>query len=132
MAVITNKDFAVPLAGFDSVTKGPFTITRAHMIWNDDDDNRTSRASGTIIITGANDNPLFKLGATSPIRLQGIVASVMFGTEKRFIKFLTIKDFDITNDEIVREMDLDVIFEILPGNLEYLEGIIEYKDQNHL
>jgi len=131
MLDITNKDFAVPLSGIDSVTKGKFIVQTAHMVWNEDDDNMVSMAMGQIFIRGEN-NPLFQLAKISPLRLQGIVGSVMFGFEQRFIKFLNIKDFDLTDDDLIHELELDVLFEILPGNLEYLENVVEYRDNNFL
>ena len=128
MSITTNKDFAVPLVGIDSVTKGEFTIQSAHMVWNEDDDNMISMALGQIFVWGQM-NPLFQLGKACPLRLQGLVAPVMFGVEKRFVKFLTIKDYDITDDALIHELELEVLFEILPGNLEYLENVVEYREK---
>lgn len=131
---ITNKSFSVPLIGIDPITKGTFTITWGHMIWtdsyDDDDDDLNPKAKGNFVIRG-NNNPLFVIAKESPLRLQGLVASVMFGAEQRCIKILLIPDYEITNDGIFDEIEMIAIFEIL-GNLEYLENLIEYKDNNLL
>jgi hypothetical protein len=128
---INNTWFAVPHVGIDPVTKGQFIIQSGYMIWDGDEENMTSRALCNVFIRGQ-DNPLFQLGVKSPLRLQGLVASVMFSIEKRFVRFFCIKDFDITNDGLVHEIEMSVVFDILEGNLEYLESIIEYKDENLL
>lgn len=133
MSVITNKSFAVPCVGIDPITKGQFIIQSAHMMWDYDAEAMSllSRARGEFYIAGPN-NPLYQIAKESPLRLQGLVASVMFGVEKRFIKFEIIKYFQIVEDELVAEMNMEVTFQILESNLEYLENIIEYKDQNSL
>ncbi len=132
MSVINSKVFRVPHIGTDPVTKGQFRIQSGNMIWNDDDDNNTSRAKCDILITAIADNPLYKVAKESPLRLQGLIATVMFGTEKRFVKFLSISNYQITEDHFVAEIELTVVFEIFEGNLEYLENLIEYKDNNLL
>jgi hypothetical protein len=132
MSVITSKEFRVPLIGTDPVSKGQFRIQSGDMIWNDDDDDNTSRAKCEILITAIADNPLYKVAKESPLRLQGLIATVMFGVEKRFIKFLSISNYQITEDHFVAEIELTVVFEIFDGNLEYLESVNEYKEQNFL
>lgn len=131
---ITNKSFSVPLIGIDPITKGTFTITWGHMIWtdsyDDDDDDLNPKAKGNFVIRG-NSNPLYIIGKESPLRLQGLVASVMFGAEQKCIKILSIPDYHIIEDELTSEIEMTAIFEIL-GNLEYLENLIEYKDNNLL
>jgi hypothetical protein len=128
---INNKSFSVPLTGTDPITKGTFTITKGWLIRTDDDeDDLTIKAKGYFSIRG-NSNPLFVLAKESPLRLQGLVASVMFGTEQGNIKILLIPDYEVSNDGIFDEIEMTVIFEIL-GNLEYLENLIEYKDNNLL
>lgn len=131
MSIITNKSFAVPCVGIDPITKGQFTIESAHMIWDADAETMLSRARGHFHIVGLS-NPLYKIAKESPLRLQGLVASVMFGVEKRFIKFENIKHFQVVEDELIAKMEMTVTFQILESNLEYLEDIIEYKDQNLL
>ncbi len=129
---ITNDSFKSPVVGTDAVTKGTFTIKQANLLLDFDleDGLRNTRASGSILIEG-NDNPLFDVLSEHPLRAQGLIASVVFGTEKKLIKFLQITDYDITNDELFKEIELSLIFEIL-DNLEYLEEVIEYKDRNEL
>jgi hypothetical protein len=132
MSVITNNSFQNPVIGTDPVTKGTFTITWANMLFDFDDDelDKNSRASGTLVIDGFN-NPLFDAIKANPLRTQGLVASVMFGSEKKFIRFSQITDYSMQEDGIVNEIELSLIFDIL-DNLEYLENVIEYKDNNLL
>lgn len=132
MSVIANKDFRTAIIGTDPVTKGQFKIQSGQMIWNDDEEDSTSRAKCQILITAIADNPLYKVAKDSPLRLQGLIATVMFGTEKRFVKFLSISDYMIVEDAFIAEIELTVIFDIFEGNLEYLEQVVEYKDQNSL
>jgi len=131
MNVIDNDAFAVPCIGVDSVTKGQFTILSAYMVWDEDAEDMVSMAQGEFNIKGLS-NPLYQIAKRSPLRLQGLVASVMFGIEKRFIKFDNIKYFEIVENDHTAEIDMTVTFQILSDNLEYLEDIIEYKDENHL
>jgi hypothetical protein len=132
MSEVNNKSFSVPLAGTDPITKGTFTITWGHMLWSDSDDEDfpNPRVRGDILIRG-NSNPLYIVGKESPLRLQGLVASVMFGVEQKCIKFISIPDYQITEDGLISEIEMTVVFEILE-NLEYLENLIEYKDNNLL
>jgi hypothetical protein len=132
MSVVTNKEFRTPIIGTDPVTRGQFKIQGGQMIWNDDDEDNISRAKCEILITDIADNPLYKIAKESPLRLQGLVATVMFGAERRFIKFLSISDYMLIEDDFIAEIELTVIFEIFEDNLEYLENVIEYKDQNLL
>ena len=139
MNVITNNSFKSKVIGIDPISKGTFTIEHAYMLWDDDWDfpeypsgkGYLSRAKGKITITSENDNPLHKIAKESPLRLQGLVASVDFGIEKRFIKIQTIGNYYIYSS--VNEMEyikLDpVTFEILDG-LEYLENLVTYKEDH--
>jgi hypothetical protein len=140
MSIVTNNSFKCPVVGVDPITKGTFTIEYAYMIWDDpleyDEEGwgtKLSRAQGKIVITSENDNPLYKIAKESPLRLQGLVASVNFGIEKRFIKIGSIGDYGIyPKMNGIEQINLNpVTFEIL-DNLEYMENIIEYKDQNLL
>jgi hypothetical protein len=132
MSAVDNKAFAVPLIGTDPVSKGQFRIQSGFMVWNDDDDNNISRAKCEILITAIADNPLYKVAKASPLRLQGLISTVMFGAEKRFVKFLSIHDYSIIEDNFIAEIELSVVFEIFEDNLIYLENVVEYKDQNLL
>lgn len=131
--IITNNSFKSKVIGTDPITKGTFTIEHAYMIF---DEYETAygatvtqhRAQGKIKIDGY-DNPLFKIAKESPLRLQGLVASVDFGIEKRFIKIETIGGYK-NNDDWNITLD-PVTFEILDG-LEYLENIVTYKEDNLL
>jgi hypothetical protein len=120
--------------GTDPVSKGTFNIVSAHMIYDYDDDDELdteSRAKGEIRIAGQS-NPLYKIGKANPLRLQGLIGSVLFGDgEKRFIKFISTKHYILHEDGIYDEIELDVVFDIL-DNLEYVENVIEYKDNNLL
>lgn len=132
MSLITNNSFKSPVIGTDPVTKGTFIIQWAHVLldYDEDDELHNTRASGSVLIEGWN-NPLFDAIKEHPLRAQGLSAAVIFGTERKLIKFQYIKDYDITDDGLVKEIEMTVIFQIL-DNLEYLEQVIEYKDQNHL
>lgn len=140
MNTITNDFFKSKILGIDPITKGTFTIEYAYMLWNDPmefeefDDGKLTRARGKIVITSEGDNPLFKIAKESPLRLQGLVASVNFGLEKRFIKIETISKYDriYIDNKYSEIINLNsVTFEIL-DNLEYLENVQEYKDWNLL
>jgi hypothetical protein len=63
--------------------------------------------------------------------LQGLIASVQFGTEKRFIKIRTISSYNIYPEiNGISDIDLNpVAFEILDG-LTYLENIVTYKEDH--
>lgn len=132
MSLITNSSFKSPVIGTDAITKGTFTIQWAHVLldFDEEDELRNTRASGSIIIEGR-DNPLFDALKEHPLRAQGLVASVMFGVEKKFIRVMQITDYDVIDDGFVKEIEMSLLFEVL-DNLEYLEQVIEYKDQNHL
>jgi hypothetical protein len=130
-SIITNNSFKSKVKGYDPVSGGTFTIEYAYMLWDVDEDglgDLLTRARGKILIDSFN-NPLFKIARESPLRLQGLVASVDFGIEKRFIKIETISGYK-NNDDWNIELN-PVTFEIL-GNLEYLEEIDDYKNQNLL
>lgn len=132
MSLITNESFKSAVVGIDSVTKGTFTILWAHVLldYDEDDELRNTRASGSILIEG-NNNPLFDALKEHPLRAQGLVASVTFGLERKFIKFKHITDYDVTEDDLIKEIELSLVFDVL-DNLEYLEQVIEYKDNNQL
>lgn len=132
MFAISNDKFKTPVVGIDSATKGKFIIESASMLLDYDEDYEpcNTRASGSILIEGF-DNPLFDAIKEHPLRAQGLVASVTFGTEKMFIRFKQISDYCIVDDGIVKEIDFSLTFEIL-DNLEYLERVIEYKVDNKL
>ena len=132
MSTISNNSFKTPVIGTDPVTKGTFTITWAMMLLDYDEDYgiQNSRATGNVIIDGF-DNPLFDAIKAHPLRLQGLIASVMFGVEKKFVRFQTLDDYSITDDGIAKEIEFTLVFDIL-DNLEYLENIQTYKDFNNL
>lgn len=132
MAVIPRDAFKSPVIGTDPITKGTFTISWAHILldYDDDEEIKNTRATGNFIIEGW-DNPLFDAIKENPLRAQKLIGSVMFGTEKMFIKIEHLKDYSMEYDDIVREIEFSTIFEIL-DNLEYLENITEYKRENSL
>lgn len=90
-----------------------------------------SRATGEIQIASTDSNPLFKIGKEHMLRLQGLVASVMFGDEKRFIKITSLSNYYIEDDDIFGEITFDVVFDIL-DNLEFVENVITYQDEHNL
>src|SRR6185369_5728938 len=128
MGYITNDSFRSPVIGTDPLTKGTFVIEHASVLLDFDEEYelQNTRASGSILIEGY-DNPLFDAIKEHPLRAQGLVAAVMFGIEKKFIRFQQISQYNIVDDGIVREIDFSLVFEIL-DNLKYLEQVIEYKD----
>jgi hypothetical protein len=133
-----ENSFKSPVKGYDPISKGTFTIEYAWMIWDEWETaygcvEQDSHYSGKIVITSENDNPLYKIAKESPLRLQGLIASVQFGIEKRFIKIRTISNYFIyPSINEVERINLDpVTFEIL-DNLEYLEEIDDYKNTNLL
>ncbi len=133
MIKVTNNSFNSPVIGTDPVTKGTFIITHAYMIYDLDTNGSVvidSRANGEIRIIGP-DNPLYILSREYPLRLQGLVASVMFGVEKCFIRLITTSHYKLREDGICNEIVFDALFNIL-DNLEYVENIIEYKNTNSL
>lgn len=130
---ITSSSFKSPVVGTDPITKGTFVIEWADILLDYDfeaEEVKNTRASGSILIQGFN-NPLFDVVKEHPLRIQGLVASVMFGDEKKFVKFSQITGYEICDDGIVKEISLSLIFDIL-DNLEYLEKVIEYKDENQI
>lgn len=132
-----NYKFDSPIIGTDPVTKGTFTIERAYMrtwTWNDDDYgilNPLPEAEGEIVIRGI-DNPLYKVAKESPLRLQGLTASVDFGAEKRFIKIEKIEGYQIIEDGIVNEITLDPVTFVLLDNLDFVGELQDYKWDNLL
>ena len=132
MSTISNNSFKTPVIGTDPVTKGTFTITWAMMLldYSEDYAIQNSRATGNIIIHGFN-NPLFDAIREHPLRAQGLIASVMFGTEKKFIRFQSLEDYSIIDDGMTKEIEFTLVFDIL-DNLEFLENVIEYRDNHKL
>jgi hypothetical protein len=129
MAVIPKDAFKTPVIGVDPVTKGTFTITWANILL--DEAIKNTRATGNVIIEGTNNNPLFQAIKANPLRAQGLLGSVMFGTEKFLIKFANVEHFDIEDDGIFGEIEFTLTFDIL-DNLEYLEHITEYQREHSL
>jgi hypothetical protein len=131
MPSITNSSFKTPVIGTDPVTKGTFKITWANMLYDyDDDELQNVRASGNVIIEGyvnGISNPLYETVKANPLRVQGLVASVIFGTEKKFIRFEQLSDYSFVEDELIKEIEFSLVFNIL-DNLEYLELINQYKE----
>jgi hypothetical protein len=134
VSVITNNSFKSPVVGLDPVTKGTFVIEWAHVLLDyydwDDDKTENTRASGAIRVDGI-DNPLFVAIEEHPLRMQGLVASVMFGLEKKFIKFTQITNYTLIDEGLDKEIGFNAVFDIL-DNLEYLEKVIEYKDDHNI
>lgn len=133
MSVIHNNSFKTPIIATDPVTKGTFTIEWAMMLLDYDDfDNEinNSRATGSVLIEGFN-NPLYDAVKEHPLRIQGLVSSALFGTEKKFIRFTQISDYGIEDDGIFKEISFTVVFDIL-DNLEFLENVQTYRDDNSL
>ena len=140
---ITDNSFKSHVRGYDPISKGTFTIEYAYCIFEDEWEDAiingeelkedAAKYSGKIVITSENDNPLYKIAKEQPLRLQGLIASVQFGTEKRFIKIRTISSYNIYPEiNGISDIDLNpVTFEILDG-LEYLENIVTYKEDNLL
>jgi hypothetical protein len=143
MSKRTNNNFDAPVLGVDPISKGTFVIKYAYLIfeddWEDDIINGCDTGSGSekfaskIVITSENDNPLFKIAKERPLRLQGLIAAVNFGIEKRFIKIQSISNYDIYPEmNGIEQIDLNpVTFEVL-DNLEYMEAVVNYKDNNLL
>lgn len=132
MAEIDNNSFKTPVIGTDPITKGTFTIEWAMMLldFDEDEEIKNKRASGNIIIEGyvnGVENPLYNTVKANPLRIQGLVASVMFGTEKKLIRFEHISDYSNVEDELIKEIEFSLVFNIL-DNLEYLEKVTEYKE----
>jgi|SRR5689334_19277729 len=131
MAVILQDAFKSPVVGTDPITKGTFTIVWAHMLLDyEDEDLKNVRASGNVVIDGWN-NPLFDAIKANPLRAQHLIGSVIFGTEKMFVRFEHLSDYSMVDDDIVKEIEFTLVFEIL-NNLEYLENVAEYKNENLL
>lgn len=128
MAVIPKDAFKSPVIGTDPVTKGTFTIEWAEILYDyDDDEFQNTRATGNVVIRSTNNNPLFQTIKANPLRAQQLLGSVMFGTQKMFIRFQHISDFTVEDDDVFGEIEFTLVFEIL-DNLEYLEQVIEYKE----
>ena len=122
-----------PIICTDPITKGTFSLLWHDVLLDYDEEDgeiKNTRATGSILIEGWN-NPLFDVIKEHPLRIQGLVASGMFGIEKKCIKIERLTDFGIIDDGIVKEIELSLIFEIM-DNLKYLEQLVEYKDNNNL
>jgi hypothetical protein len=140
MNQIDNNSFKTNVIGIDPITKGTFIIEHAYMIWGEwADENgdcafQESHYQGKIVITSENDNPLYKIAKEQPLRLQGLIASVQFVGEKRFIKIRTIVNYIIRMNMNCEDDGVElnpVTFEIL-DNLNYLEAIDIYREDNLL
>jgi len=140
MSSISENWFRSSVVGTDPVTKGTFIIQWANFIYDlesQDDGTGTAvfkeaRVEGQILIEGpASRNPLYQVARDHMLRLQGLMATVIFGAEKKLIRFDSISDYQIQEDGIVNEIELKAVFEIL-NNLEYLENIQAYKENNLL
>jgi hypothetical protein len=133
----SDISFKYPVKGIDPVTKGSFVIEWATMLWDwdkDDEELTSFRALGSFNIQerSPEENPLFKIAKETPLRLQGLLASVNFGTQKKFVKIIHISNYSLCS--VINgsaSIDLNVTFEIL-NNLDYLEKIQDYKDDNLL
>ncbi len=60
-----------------------------------------------------NPDILFDAIKEHPLRAQGLIASVMFGTEKKFIRFQSLEDYSIIDDGMTKEIEFSLVFEIL-------------------
>ena len=138
-SIITNNNFKSPVIGHDSISGGTFIIQRAWMLFDEEEMEygvtvTQHRAQGKITITSG-DNPLYQIAKEEPLRLQGLIASVQFGIEKRFIKIQTISSYEMhlsMGNTLLDNIELNpVTFEILDG-LEYLEGIVTYREDHLL
>lgn len=136
----TNQYNLNNVIGTDPITKGIFTIEYAFVVYDDYSDyaeycDKIPNYQGKIVIPFGNNNPLFKIAKEEPLRLQGLISSVNFGMDKRFIKIRTIADYEFLKDytnSVNDKITLNtVIFEIL-DNLKYLEEIDSYKNWNLL
>jgi hypothetical protein len=130
MAVVSSSA-RLPANGVDPVTHGEFIIEWAYVIDYAAmkvmfENVMMSQASVSI---WEHENPLYTIIKEQPIRLQKFIGSVDFGTEKRFIRFTTIENYEVDEkDNVIR---FHVVFEFL-GNLQYLEGIEDYKNHHIL
>lgn len=132
---IDQKCFKQPIKGIDPITKGHFTIDWAFVIagWMSFGDNgegkNTLSAVGQITIDGNDNNPFYNALVKTPLLIQDHPLSVDFGNDTRFIKITKIGQWLTTSlPEIVLS---NVEFEFL-GNLNYLEDIQTFKDNNLL
>ena len=133
MATISNEAFKSPVIGIDPITKGTFTITWAQILYDydfEEEEIKNTRASGNILVEGYN-NPLYDIIKADITRAQGLIASVMFGIEKKFIRFSQLSNYEIVEDDLIKEIEFSLVFDIL-DNLEYLENIEEYKENHSL
>ena len=131
MAVIPKDAFKQPVVGIDPITKGTFTITWANILIDYTEEGHeilNTRATGNVVIEGWN-NPLFDAIRNNPLRAQKLLGSVMFGSQNMFVRFAHVENFCIVDDDIVKEIEFTLTFDIL-DNLEYLENIGEYKENN--
>ena len=134
MSQITDNSFKCPVIGIDPVTKGTFIIKWAYIDYDFDTmfHKVFMEVTGRISIPGGNTNPLFVLCKDNPLRLQGLLGSVDFGAEKRFIQINRIVKFKLWEmfEDKDNSVDLEMVrFKIL-DNLDYLEEIKDYRDNN--
>jgi hypothetical protein len=120
----------LPAVGTDSVTHGTFLIVSAFSLFDYDGEGEQQSVSSTVLIKGDN-NPLFDAVKEHPLRLQGLISSVVFGHEKRFIKFTQLSDYELKDTDSGQEIDLRLMFKFL-DNLDYLEQVVEYRQRHNL
>ena len=121
-----------PSTGYDVITKGFFTINWAYFFNYNIVGNTMCkpRYKGEFHIDGNDTNPLYDIAVKEPLRLQGLIGTIDMGNEKRFIKVLSIseyKNFEASNNRIVILSNVE--FELLE-NLDYLEEIDSYRNEN--
>jgi hypothetical protein len=120
----------LPAVGTDAITRGTFSIMSAFSIFDFDEEEEERSVSSTALIKGDN-NPLFDAVKEHPTRLQGLISSVMFGHEKKLIKFIQLSSYELKDNDTGQEIDLCLMFKFL-DNLDYLEQVIEYRQRHNL
>lgn len=131
---LNNQFFKQPVAGTDPITHGYFTIDWAFVVassvYNDIVEHKeTLSAVGQITIDGRGPNPFYDAVVKTPLLIQDHPLSVEFKDGMRFIKITNIGKWLTTESpEIILS---NVEFEFL-DNLNYLESITEFKDNNLL
>jgi hypothetical protein len=131
---IDNKYFKQPVQGHDPITQGHFTIDWAFVVggWRHngiEGEKDILSAVGQITIDGNNTNPLYDALVKTPLLIQNHPLSVDFKDGMRFIKITNIGKWLTT--ELPEIILTNVEFEFL-DNLNYLESITDFKDQNLL
>lgn len=125
-----QPDFNSPVIGTDPITKGTFTIdwARVYETWDPDTDEEILRALADITIHGI-DNPLYDAVVDTPLNLQGLLATVLFGVETRFIKITKIPEF--ARNEVEKSLHLYNATFMMLTNLQYFEQVQDYRDTHH-